>query len=235
MQGKKFVKSFRLAKIIQFGILLAIEIVFFLILLCNPSVTRALYSNLPLFLLCAIVWILMIFQLICLIYDFCKLRSFALESHELNKVAYLDELTGIPNRHGLDVIFRTYDTPQSMDHVGCCMITIDNLTEINERLGRQTGDDLIHAFGSILEKAGDAFGTVGRNGGNDFLCIINQCTAETLKQFDDALTAGTDAYNREHPDTPIRLRSASIMNSEAHITAFPELLIATYNKLYEEA
>lgn len=235
MQEKKFVKGFRSAKIIQFGILLFIEIAFFLILLCNPSMSKLIYSNQPLFLLCATVWILMIFHLICLIYDFIKLRFFAQESHELNKAAYLDDLTGIPNRHGLDVIFNTYDTPESMQSIGCYMITIDNLISVNEAFGRQTGNAIIKDFCSILERVGDTFGIVGRNGGNEFLCILNNCTPDTLKQFTDSMDAETDAYNSEHPQTPIRLRSAYILNSEAQIDAFPELLIATYNKLYSKS
>ena len=235
MQEKKFVTSFRHAKMIQFGILLAIEITFFLILICNPSTSRFLYSSKPLFLLCATIWVLMLFYLICLIYDFYKLRSFALESHALNKVAYLDELTGIPNRHGLDVIFQTYNTPESVEEICCYMLTISNLAEINEELGRQAGDAVIQAFAEILEKVGDSFGTVGRNGGNDFICAINHCDEDTLNHFTASLTAETDAYNLEHPQAPIRLRSAYILNSEENIAGFPELLIATYNKLYTQS
>lgn len=234
MQEKKFVKGFRSAKIIQFAILLFIEIVFFLILFCNPSMSKLIYSNQPLFFLCAMVWILMIFHLICLIYDFIKLRSFAQESHALNKAAYLDNLTGIPNRHGLDVILRTYDTPESMQSIGCYMATIDNLTSVNEAFGRQTGNAMIQDFCSILERVGDTFGIVGRNGGNDFLCILNNCTCDTVKQFTDSMNAEIEAYNSEHPQTLIRLRSTCILNSEAQIAAFPELLIATYNKLYSK-
>ena len=74
-------------------------------------------------------------------------------------------------------------------------------------LGRQTGDAMIQSFCSILEKVGDSFGIVGRNGGNEFMCVINQCTDETISQFADSINAEVEAYN-------------------------PELLVATYNKLY---
>ncbi|MDY5775954.1 MAG: GGDEF domain-containing protein [Lachnospiraceae bacterium] len=232
MYEEKFVKFFRVAKIIQLIVLLIIEAFFFLILVCNPSIIKLLYRSKPIFLLCATIWVLMIFYLICLIYDFSKLRSFALESHALNKEAYLDDLTGIPNRHGLDVIFRTYDTPESIQTIGCYMVTIENLMSINDTLGRQTGDTMIQVFSSILEKVGDTFGIVGRNGGNEFICIINQCTNEIISQFTNCLNAEVETYNLEHSSAPIHLHSAYVLNSETQFSSFPELLVATYNKLY---
>lgn len=233
MQEKKFVRVIRVSKIIQLVILLLIEFVFFLILMRNPSLSRQIYSYRPLFLLCAVIWVLSVFQLLCLIYDFFALRFFARESHELNQAAYLDCLTGIPNRHGLDSIFQTYASPQSMASVGCCMLTIDNLMEVNERQGREVGDQMLCDFSSILEKTGDRLGTVGRNGGNEFLVILNHCTHEAMEHFLTLLDEQLTSYNTSHPDAPILLRSAYVLNSEAHLNAFPQLLVAAYNKLYE--
>lgn len=234
METKNFIKKFRIAKIVQFVLLLLIEIVFFLILLSHPSMTRELYGNRPLFFLCAVVWVLIIFQLLCLLYDAFKLRSFAKESHTLRRLAYLDGLTGIPNRHGLDTIFRTYDTPQSMAEIGCCMLTIENLPEINERLGRVPGDAMIQDFCSILEKVGDSFGIVGRNGGNVFLAVIDNCGSDTIQRFCATLQEELEQYNRKHEQTPLLVRSAYVLNSEAKLDTFPRLLTATYSKLYKE-
>lgn len=232
MQENKFVKSLRRAKLVQFGILLLIEIAFFLVLLLNPSISRQLYSNPVLFSLCAITWILLIYELLCLIYDFSKLRSFVRESHTLNKVAFLDSLTGLPNRHGLDTVFETYDSPEAMSRIGCCMFTIDNLMEINETRDRAAGDKLIQNFASLLEKVGDSFGTIGRNGGNDFLAVLDNCSEQTMNRFLKQLEAEVAQYNQENPLLPLRIRNAFILNSEARIPAFPELLIEVYKKLY---
>lgn len=234
METKNFVKRFRTAKIAQFLILLLIEIVFFLILLAHPSMTRELYGNRPLFFLCALVWVLVIFQLLCLLHDAFQLRTLAKEGHTLRRLAYLDGLTGIPNRHGLDTIFRTYDTPQSMAEIGCCMLTIENLPEINERLGRLPGDAMIQDFCSILEKVGDSFGIVGRNGGNVFLAVMDKCDADTIRRFSAALQEELDHYNQKHEQTPLSVRSAYVLNSEAKLDTFPRLLTATYSRLYAE-
>ncbi len=234
MEAKNFVRKFRTAKAVQFLILLLIEIAFFFILLSHPSMTRELYGNRPLFFLCAVVWVLIIFQLLSLLYDAFQLRSLAREGHILRKLAYLDGLTGIPNRHGLDTIFRTYDTPQSMAEIGCCMLTIENLPEINERLGRLPGDAMIQDFCSILEKVGDSFGIVGRNGGNVFLAVLDKCTADTVRRFSAALQEELEQYNQRHEQTPLSVRSAYVLNSEAKLDTFPQLLTAAYSKLYAE-
>ena len=232
MPEKKIVSTVRKTKIIQLILLLIIEITFVAVLVINPSLGMKLFDEQPLFALCAVTWILMLFSLLCLLNDFYALRSFTKESHALNKIAYLDNLTGIPNRHGLDVIFQTYDSPDSMAQAACYMTTINNLKELNKTRGRTVGDVVLRDFSSILEQVGDNFGNVGRNGGNEFLAVINNCTVETMKEFESKLNSEIAAYNQQHPLEPIHLTSTYVLNCEEHISAFPQLLIATYNQLH---
>lgn len=232
MQEKKFVKTFRIAKIIQFSVLLVIEAAFFIILICNPSMSRQLFSDHTLFVLCTATWILMLFSLFCILHDFLTLRSFAEESHALNKVAYLDNLTGIPNRHGLDTVFQTYDTPASLEKVGCFMVTLDNLKSTNETLGHQTGDMMLQHFSSILEDVGDDYGVVGRNGGNDFVLVCSNGTHEHMDSFIKSLNEQVAEYNKEHTIAPLRIAYTYILNEEKHFEVFTQLLTATYNQLH---
>lgn len=231
MQEKKFVKTFRAAKIIQLCIALIIEITFFLILFLHPSMSKQIYSDKVLFTICITFWVLMLFVLICLIYDFGKLKSFAEESHALNKAAYLDHLTGIPNRHGLDAIFDTYDSPESMTKVGCYLGTIENLKEINESLGHAKGDQTIQAFCSIFEEVGDLFGVIGRNNGNEFVMVINNCSKELMQRFIDNLNKRINEYNTLNPNVPIKIRYTYLLNTDEHAETFTQLLTATYTRL----
>lgn len=232
MIEKKFVKVFRKAKIIQLCIVSALEIFFFIILFCNSSLSKQLYSNRTLMILCACFWVLAVFTLLCLLCDFFHLRRLAEENHALNKAAYLDDLTGIPNRHGLDLIFQRYDTPESLSATGCFMITISNLKEINNVLGHRAGDKLIQNFCSIFEKTGDSFGVLGRNNGNEFVLIINNCSEERMNQFIQNLEGQLDVYNKENVNAPILTKHAYVLNTEEHSDTFIQLLKATYNKLH---
>lgn len=232
MQEQKFVKIFRTTKIIQLCILLTIELCFFLVLTYKPNLARQIYSSKSLFTLCAITWILMIFNFLCLLYDFLKLRAFASESHYLNKMAYLDNLTGIPNRHSLDTVFQAYATPESLQDVGCAMFSISNLKEVNETQGHSVGDVLIRDFCSIFEEVGDQFGFVSRNGGNEFVAVINNCNEQIMTHFITTLQNRIDIYNNEHEKTPIKLIFSYTLNEEEKVTAFTQLLTITYNKLH---
>lgn len=232
MQEQKYLQKMRYAKLIQLICLLIIELFFIIVLILNKDLRNRIYSNETLFFLCLIAWVLALFSLGWLIYDFFNLRTIALESHVLNQTAYLDKLTGMPNRHSLDTVFQTYTTPESLQHTCCVMLTISNLKELNEIHGRPVGDKVLQDFCNIFEEVGDSFGFVGRNGGNEFVAVINNCDHEKVKRFLAVLANRIALYDAEHPDTPIRTRSAYTLYNESKVTAFTQLLTVTYNKLH---
>ena len=219
IQKKKFVKTFRNTKTVQLILLLLLETAYVLVLTLNPALGTKLFEDRTLFILCTLSWILALFNLIWLLYDFYKLRTFAEESHALNRAAFLDHLTGIPNRHGLA-------------HVACYMVTITNLKEINQTMGHVVGDQMLKDFSGILESVGDAFGVVGRNGGNEFLMIVNHGSHDTMEYFIESLNQQLKEYNEEHSNAPIQIQYAYILNEEAHAEYFSTLLTETYNKLH---
>lgn len=232
MQEKKFAKSFRLAKIIQLSVTLLIDIFVILILICNPGIGSQLYSNKVILTLSAMIWVLILFSLLCILYDFRKLRSFAEESHALNKAAYLDNLTGIPNRSGLDKAFQTYNSPETMKEVGCFIGTISNIRQINETQGHSAGDRMILDFCNFFEEIGDRFGFVGRNGGNEYVMVTDHCMQADMQRFIDEITGRIAEYNTQHTDAPIDLQYAYLLNKDVNAQSFAQLLTATYNKLH---
>lgn len=232
MPEQKFVRTFRTAKIIQLCLLAVIEIIFSVTLIMDSRLRHLIYADRTLFILCAIIWVLMIFSFVCLLNDFLKLRALAVGSHMLTQTAYLDSMTGMPNRHSLDAVFRTYTSRKSLHNTGCAMFTISNLKRINETEGRKTGDRLIQDFCSILEEFGDSAGFVCRNGGNEFVAVLDDCSQESIERFIAGLEAKISLYNKEHDKTPIKLRSAYTLAEEEHVQAFTQLLTAAYNKLY---
>lgn len=235
MQEQKFLKTMRVTKIIQLVILIVIELTFILFLIVNDTLRRQIYSNKALFFLCLITWLLAVFSLSCLLYDFFRLRTFALESHALNRTAYLDNLTGMPNRHSLDTVFQTYTTPESLEHTCCVIFTITNLKSLNESLGRQAGDNVIQDFCNILEEVGDTFGFVGRNSGNDFIAVLNNCERDTAEHFLTVIKNRMTLYNTAHPNKSIELAFAYTLHDETPVEAFTQLLAVTYNKLHGNA
>ncbi len=70
---KKFA-SFRKFKIVQAVVMVLLEIGFIIILVADPVFRNSLYSNKTLFILSAMMWILMLFSLICIYIDIKKME-----------------------------------------------------------------------------------------------------------------------------------------------------------------
>ena len=75
IQKKKFVKTFRNTKTVQLVLLLLLEATYVLVLTLNPALGTKLFEDRTLFILCTLSWILALFNLIWLLYDFYKLRT----------------------------------------------------------------------------------------------------------------------------------------------------------------
>ena len=224
-------QSFRKKKVIQLIFFVVLEIAFFVVLITNESLRSRVFTDSALFTLCLITWILFILILLSLFYDVYELRNFSTTNHELQQLAYLDNKTGIPNRTSLDLIFSSYSTKDSLKDVGCCLFAIDNLNVINETSGREAGDHVIQDFCNILEEIGDRYGFVGRNGGNEFIMVVNDCTSEIMENFYETLDKRLLLYNEGHSDAPIQLKRAYTLNSVEHHSNFSRLLTATYTKM----
>lgn len=235
MQDRKITDRYKVGKTIQLIVVSVLMIVFLLILLCKPSMTKYIYDNPTLLVLCSLAWLMSFFHLVSIIYDFNNLRKLAEEGDMLNKLAYLDGLTQIPNRQGLDNLFKSYSSPDSIKDAGCYMASLRNIKEVNQNHGHAAGDVLLKDFGDILAGVGDAYGTSGRNGGNQFLLVIDHCDRAKMESFLSAMDGAISEYNKIHPQIPIAHSYAYSLNSEVGAVFISDLLSATYSKLQAQA
>ncbi len=121
------------------------------------------------------------------------LARLALDKHRsrsnLRYQADHDALTGLLSRRAvLDVLDASIATRRSVGLVYC---DIDKFKEINDTLGHQAGDDLLIGIsGRLFEAAKDApFDCdVGRLGGDEYLIVANQATAEQMVAFVEELS-----------------------------------------------
>ena len=108
------------------------------------------------------------------------------QHHQLERQAFTDSLTGIPNRalfedrarHALDRTLRT------SERVAVLMIDLDDFKLVNDGLGHASGDELIAAAAQRIDEATRPSDTVARLGGDEFAVLL-----ETVRGLDDALTA----------------------------------------------
>jgi GGDEF domain-containing protein len=87
-------------------------------------------------------------------------------------------------------------------------------------------------FSQILEEIGEEFGFVGRNGGNEFLLVIEKCAKEQMEDFFTQLNTRLKRYNVLTLNNPIAIRYGYALNDELHFTNFSEIITEVYSKVH---
>ncbi len=93
-------------------------------------------------------------------------------TEELHRLAYYDEITGLPNRNGLNRKLR-----ELLRHapfvVGVVLLDIERFSLINETLGYDAGNELLNLVAARLKGALAKTDIVGRFGADEFTCLID--------------------------------------------------------------
>lgn len=234
MKSKKaFMKKLRIFKITAMIVLSLLAVAYFLILMLNPAIRGMIAANEMLLSICVIAWLCLIISFAGLCADFFILKKHYDLTRELYDLALLDRLTGLPNRYSIDRLSSKYEHSNDIRDLGCVLIMISNLKELNEKLGRDVGDKAISDFCSILESIGRRYGTIGRNSGNEFLVILENCDARVLDRFLEDLENRIHSHNIIYPEVPLQLLYTSVLNSELDAQNFYSLITGAY-RLFPE-
>ena len=107
----------------------------------------------------------------------------------LTKIAYVDNLTGLPNRASCDEKLAEFD--KSADNFCLLSLDLNGLKEVNDNAGHPAGDRLLKSFADTLSSVMSDLGICHRIGGDEFLVLIKETTSEEmdnrLKTLDDRL------------------------------------------------
>ena len=227
---KKNIHSFKVLKVIELSAFVILEVAFLTVLFLNKTMSSSIFVDRSLFRLCAIMYFTVLASLGFLLYDFFKLKELKIQSHELENLAYLDAKTGIPNRTSCSILFETYKTPESMQGIGCVVTKITNIREINQKNGKAFGDRVIRDFSRLFESTAKNYGFVGRNGGNEFITVIEHCDEARMTTYFDLLARSLSEYNSGNPDAPIQIRSEFALYDKNPTETFSELVSSVYSK-----
>ncbi|RZJ55524.1 MAG: GGDEF domain-containing protein, partial [Acidovorax sp.] len=127
---------------------------------------------------------------------FGSLMTVASERSELQRAAYHDALTGLLNRHALDLIDRrVYRTSLFEPASSLLMLDLDRFKNINDQHGHSVGDKALQAVARTLQEALRRGDEVVRWGGEEFMVCLPQTplqdalvVAEKLRKSVAALT-----------------------------------------------
>lgn len=122
----------------------------------------------------------------------------AAKGEALKKLAYTDALTGLANRRSCEDAFDELDAEAEKKAYAVGVFDLNNLKQVNDRLGHEEGDAFIKAFGEILSEVFSEDGLVGRTGGDEFLVILNDVSAERIDALIGRMEELIARENKKH-------------------------------------
>lgn len=126
---------------------------------------------------------------------FCSSRDITgrkLAEQKIEQLAYQDQLTGLPNRAGFEVIL-TDALTQSLKHKSfsaILFVDLDKFKNINDVYGHGMGDELLKEVAKRLKESLRSSDTVSRIGGDEFIILLSELSHdyEKAKNFAESIS-----------------------------------------------
>ena len=110
------------------------------------------------------------------------LKQLSDKNEELEELYVIDKLTGVYNRHKLDITLEHEENIHDRynQSFGIILIDIDDFKYVNDTYGHLVGDRVLVEIASILKSNIRKTDILGRWGGEEFLVIVPQSNKEDL-------------------------------------------------------
>ena len=130
-----------------------------------------------------------------------------LKLKELGQFAYLDALTGIPNRRYMEEVLQDWLQPSNRRNLNCAvaMGDIDFFKNVNDDHGHDAGDLVLKTIAATLRKNLRAADIVGRWGGEEFLILLQNVNTRQLHAKLDSLRKAIEASHIEENGVSIKV------------------------------
>lgn len=153
---------------------------------------------------------------------------------DLEKVALVDELTGVANRRFLEqtLQMRWNEFQRYAWAFGVLFIDLDNFKAINDSLGHAAGDEVLKVVSRTIANCMRSFDLIGRWGGDEFLVILANTDTSALTSIANRLCSLVckSRLPESFPDIPFTLSIGGSVIT--HGEALPSLLARADQMLY---
>ncbi|WP_229708678.1 sensor domain-containing protein [Silvimonas iriomotensis] len=154
---------------------------------------------------------------------------------EIQKLAFYDGLTGLPNRSLLLAKAEQAIAGATRDHtqLAVLFVDLDRFKQINDSLGHTVGDEVLRLAAQRLNEGRRASDIVGRLAGDEFVLVLPQCDARRVADLADQLLANLARPHRMADATHVISASIGISLFPANGTDIETLLRRADIAMYE--
>ena len=149
---------------------------------------------------------------------------------KIRHMGYHDTLTGLYNRNYLDEEMSRFDTKRQLP-LSLIMADLNGLKLINDTYGHLLGDQALQAAAKIIKSASRAEDLIARWGGDEFVILLPQTTAEQAWQICNRINSYSASYKIEN--IPISLAMGVAEKNTADKNLY-EVLMEAENNMYRQ-
>ena len=111
------------------------------------------------------------------------------QRRELEALATLDSLTGVPNRRAMaqELQIAVEDFRRNQHPFGLAMLDLDHFKRINDQHGHEAGDDVLVGFADLVRRSTRKVDRCFRFGGEEFVLLMPATDRAALSAIDASL------------------------------------------------
>ncbi|MCX7811740.1 MAG: diguanylate cyclase [Leptospiraceae bacterium] len=128
------------------------------------------------------------------------------QKEELKKLATIDFLTGIYNRHHFHTLLEFQLEKQirypTSNPFAIMILDLDHFKKINDKHGHLVGDEVLKEFAAIVKNNIRKSDFFARWGGEEFIILVPETTKEHVLIFAEKIRALVENHFKNHPNLP---------------------------------
>ena len=118
---------------------------------------------------------------------------------EIRDLSLTDPLTGLPNRRHLDMVLaKEFEAARRGRPLAVAMLDLDDFKAYNDAHGHAGGDAALRDFAELLAGATRKMNLAARFGGDEFVTVLSESTAEGAAHLVERIEAKVRAHPRLH-------------------------------------
>ena len=227
-------KKFDIFKTIQLILFVSLAGAGILIILTDRELYQMIANDPHIRALCILLWAVLGLSFLFIFMDFNLLFTLKRDYRELDFAVASDPVAGIANRNSCDTIIEKYLDKPLPNNIGCIMFDLTSLGKANRIWGHLKGNELIHDFSSILQSSSVNLCFVGRNGGNKFLALFENCTTQKMDTFLSRVEKKVAKHNTDSTLPPIQYQYGSAYLENEKIQTITDLIALSNQRIYHD-